>query len=107
MEFMIKEAKEDKELRVTLVGKLDFARAPLLVQDLDFWKGQDIRSIIFECDQLTYLSSAGIRAIIYAHQKISPGVSIVLENVTEDVYEVVDMCGLSDFTVSSNDGGKT
>jgi anti-anti-sigma factor len=94
MEFPI---KEGKETRVTLAGKLDFARAPLLMEALSTLKGKDISRIIFECKELTYISSAGIRAVIFAQQKIAPDMSIVLEDACEEVTEVMDMCGLSDF----------
>ncbi|MCL2285966.1 MAG: STAS domain-containing protein [Firmicutes bacterium] len=89
--------KEGKETRITLEGKLDFARAPILTEALTQLKGKDISTILFECKALTYLSSAGIRAIIFAQQKIAPGMSIIMEDVCDDVVEVLDMCGLSDF----------
>jgi anti-anti-sigma factor len=93
MEFQI---KEGKETRVTLTGKLNFARAPLLMDDLAALKGKDIESIVFECRELTYISSAGIRAIIYARRKIAPGVTVCVEDASDDVKEVLDMCGLID-----------
>lgn len=88
---------EGKETRITLVGKLDFARAPVLMESLTLLKGKDISTIVFECNELTYLSSAGIRAIIFAQQKIAPGMTIIIEDVCDDVAEVLDMCGISDF----------
>jgi anti-anti-sigma factor len=94
MEFPI---KEGTETRVTLKGKLDFARAPLLMDDIKTLKGKDISVIVFECGGLTYISSAGIRAIIFAQQKIVEGVTVVIEDANEDVKEVLDMCGLIDF----------
>jgi len=94
MEFPI---EEGKETRVTLSGKLDFARAPLLMDELTMLKGKDISTIVFGCAKLTYISSAGIRAIIFAQQKIAPGMTICLEDANEAIKEVLDMCGLIDF----------
>ena len=88
---------EGTETRITLNGKLDFASAPKLMEDLAALKGKDIQTIVFECADLTYISSAGIRVIIYAQQKIAAGISVVLEDVTDAVGEVFDMCGLTDF----------
>jgi len=88
---------EGKETSVTLAGKLDFARAPELMETLSALKGKDISTIVFECSSLTYISSSGIRAIIYAQQKISQGVAIVMVDVCEDVAEVLEMCGLADY----------
>jgi len=94
MEFSV---KEGKETRITLTGKLDFARAPLLMDDLATLKGKDIEEIVFECKELTYISSAGIRAIIYAQQKIAPDMKICMEDINDDIREVLDMCGLIDY----------
>ena len=94
MEFNI---TEGKETRVILTGKLDFAKSPVLMEELSLLKGKDISTILFECKELTYISSAGIRVLIYAQQKIAPGMCIVMENVCEDVMEILDMSGISDF----------
>ena len=40
--------KEGSETRVSLAGKLDFARAPELMDALATLKGKDIQSIIFD-----------------------------------------------------------
>ena len=89
--------KVGKETRVTLAGKLDFARAPELMNTLTTLKGQDISSIVFECKELTYISSSGIRAIMFAQQKIVPNMRIIMEDVCADVSEVLDVCGLSEY----------
>ncbi|MCL2839928.1 MAG: STAS domain-containing protein [Defluviitaleaceae bacterium] len=94
MEFSI---KEGKETYVTLAGKLDFARAPKLMDALAELKGKDISTIVFECAELTYISSSGIRVIIFAQQKIASGMTIVMVDVNEEVMEVLDICGLADF----------
>jgi len=94
MEFQI---KEGKETRVTLTGKLDFSRAPLLMDELSALKGKDISKIIFECKEMSYISSVGIRAIIYAQQKIAPGMKICMEDVNDNVREVLNICGLTEY----------
>lgn len=94
MEFSI---QEGKETRITLVGKLDFSRAPVLMEEIALLKGKDISSIQFDCKALTYLSSAGIRVIIFAQQKIAPNMTIIMKDVSQDVAEVLDICGLADF----------
>jgi anti-anti-sigma factor len=94
MKFKI---KEGHETRVTLTGRLDFSSAPMLMNELEALKGRDISKIIFECAELTYIASAGIRAIIFARQKIADGMEICLEDAGENVREVIEMCGLDDF----------
>jgi len=94
MEFLV---REGTETRVTVDGKLDFARAPKLMDILTGLKGKDISTIVFECKNLSYISSSGIRAIIFAQQKIAPDMTVIMEDVCEEVAEVLDMCGLADF----------
>jgi len=94
MDFSI---QEGSETQVTLCGKLDFARAPELLDALAGLKGKGISCIVFKCKDLSYISSSGIRAIIYAQQKISQNMTIKMEDVSEDVMEVLDMCGIADF----------
>jgi len=89
--------KVGNETRVTIAGKLDFARAPELMDALATLKGNDISSIVFECKELSYISSSGIRVIIFSKQKIAPNMKIIMEDVCEEVLEVLDMCGISDF----------
>ena len=94
MGFLI---QEGNETHVTVSGKLDFARAPQLLDALAGLKGKDISCITFKCRDLTYISSSGIRAIIYAQQKIAPNMTLKMEDVSADVMEVLDMCGIADF----------
>ena len=94
--------QEGNETHVTISGKLDFAKAPQLLDALAGLKGKDISCIRFKCKDLTYISSSGIRAIIYAQQKISQNMTIKMEDVSEDVMEVLDMCGIADFLEFTN-----
>jgi len=86
-----------KETRITLGGKLDFAKAPKLLDVLATLKGQDISIIVFECKNLTYISSSGIRAIVFAQQKIAPNMTIVIEDSCDAVVEILDTCGIADY----------
>ena len=87
----------EDEVLISLPEKLDFKQAPKLLELLSDLKGRELIKITFGCKNLTYLSSAGIRAIIFAQQKISKEMTIVMSSVCEDVLEVLDMCGISDF----------
>ena len=94
MEFPI---EEGTKTYVTLHGRLDFKRAPLLIEELKILHGKAIETILFKCRDLTYVSSPGIRAILYAQQKLVPDVTIIMKDVCRDVEDVLDMSGLSDF----------
>jgi anti-anti-sigma factor len=90
---------------VTLTGKLDFTSAPILMDELGALEGRDISKIIFECAELAYISSSGIRAIIFAKNKIADGMEICLEDARENVREVIRMCGIEnsiEFTTSKS-----
>ena len=89
------EVDEGKETRVTITGKLDHSKSQGLVDALGALKGKDVNTIVFECKELSYLSSSGIRAILYARNKIRDNMAIVMEDVCADVMEVLDVCNIS------------
>ena len=46
------------------------ANAELLEKELSAYFGQDIRKLVFNAAQLLYISSSGIRTIVYAKKKL-------------------------------------
>ena len=92
----IEYTKNNENLVVTVEGRLDTATAPELES---FLRGfyNEIGSLIIDCEQLTYVSSAGLRVLLSAHKKMEG--SLKLTNVCELVMEVFEMTGFSDFLV--------
>ena len=67
-DFQIK--LEETTLTVNLGVELSKINAPALIQLLSTYQGQDIRKIVFDATDLVFISSAGIRCIIFARKDL-------------------------------------
>ncbi|TYQ13274.1 UNVERIFIED_CONTAM: anti-anti-sigma factor [Acetivibrio alkalicellulosi] len=83
--------------KINLSGKLDAVNAPLLMEELKSLIGQDVDKIVFYAKDLEYISSAGLRTIIFAKQKIGTETSIYFIEAQESVTDVITMSGLDNF----------
>ena len=80
-------------LNVALEGRLDTTTAPEL--ESFFSKNYDGNgSIVIDCEQLSYVSSAGLRVLLAAQKKTKGAMKLI--NVCELVMEVFEMTGFSD-----------
>ena len=68
-EFVIK--KEGSILQVYLGFELSMANSTTLREMLSEYRGQDINRIVYDATDLVFLSSSGIRTILFAMQEIS------------------------------------
>ena len=83
-------------LNVSLDGRLDTTTAPEFESFLsENYDGKG--TLIIDCANLSYISSAGLRVLLAA-QKKSKG-SMKLTNVCELVMEVFEMTGFADILV--------
>ena len=89
----IKKERNGSELVVYLNGELDTGSAPKLMQELE-GEYAGIDKLVFEVSKLTYISSAGLRAILTALQSLddedTPG---VMRNVTDGVRDILRATG--------------
>lgn len=81
------------ELTVSPEGSIDTVTAPDLEQELKtHWDG--ITELILDFSDVSFISSAGIRVILWAHKQMSGQGKMVLKNIHEDVREVFVLTGL-------------
>lgn len=88
-----------------LIGRLDTQSAPKFQDVLDegFESGEN--KIILDCKGLDYMSSAGLRTILYAKKRVDnmsddaegPKGYLKLINVSDEILEVFEMTGFDDF----------
>ena len=90
----IRDEKKANELTVFLSGELDLTGAPELTAFLE-GKLTDVASLVIDMAEITYLSSAGIRAVLTAHRAMA-GQSFRIVNCSPIVYEVFEITGLAD-----------
>lgn len=83
--------------KVNLSGKLDALRAPQLMEELKSLIGQPVGRIVFYAQDLEYISSAGLRAIIFAKQKLGADTEVYMIGAQDTVIDVIKMSGLDNF----------
>ena len=87
--------KNENELTVAIDGRLDTVTAPELEAFLE--KNYDGASLIFDCEKLIYISSAGLRVFLSTHKRTKGTMKLI--NVNELVMEVLEMTGFADILV--------
>jgi anti-sigma B factor antagonist len=88
---------------VMLNGRLDTTTAPQLEKEL---AGQfdGTQEMIFDLENLQYISSAGLRVLLSTQKKInSQGASMIIRHVNDMVMEILDVTGFLDILTVEND----
>ncbi len=83
--------------KVELCGRLDATNAPLLQEELKKLIGRKIAHLVFLAKDLEYISSAGLRVMIFAKQKIGVDAHAYLVGAQDAVLSVIKMSGLDNF----------
>lgn len=85
--------------RITLAGKLDYTVASGLMEELKTLQGLGVRSIDVECVTLEYISSAGIRAMLFLKQRLDKDehVDVRMHHAQAQVKDVFVLSGLGDY----------
>ena len=80
-------------------GRLDTAHAPLLEQKIKQW-GDEITVLILDFENLEYISSMGLRVLLYAKKtSIEKKREFVIKNTTQSVREVFELTGFLNLVV--------
>ena len=87
--------KNADELVLEITGRLDTITAPALDKTINENLGE-IKSLILDCKNLEYISSAGLRVLLGVQKKMSQIGSMKIKNVCELVMEVFEMTGFAD-----------
>lgn len=90
----ISKTMEGDKLIIALEGRLDTVSAPELEKDLT-GKLDNVSELVFDCENLEYISSAGLRVLL-AIQNMMDDKPMKVTKVNEVVQEVFDVTGFSD-----------
>ena len=90
-------------VKITLIDRIDSVTAPALFEAMQTLTGEGITRIMFVAKDLQYISSAGLRAIVFAKQKIGKEGSIFLVGAPKAVIEVFEMTGFHRFITIQDD----
>ena len=87
--------KNADELALEITGRLDTITAPALDKTINENLGE-IKSLILDCKNLEYISSAGLRVLLSTQKKLQQKGTMKLKNVREEVMEVFEITGFVD-----------
>ncbi|WP_405145653.1 STAS domain-containing protein [Sphaerisporangium sp. NBC_01403] len=79
---------------IHLAGELDASTAPDFHEAIDDAAATGAGRLVIQAADLTYIASAGLRALVFARQKLGDDIVIVITGATEPVLRVIRMAGL-------------
>lgn len=88
--------EKKNEQTLALIGRLDSLTAPTLEAEISALLPK-IQSLTLDMEKLEYISSAGLRVILKTQKALEKKGGLKLTNVPEQVTEVFDITGFSDF----------
>ena len=96
--YNFKAKLEGDKLFFNISGSIDTMNSPDLYADFIVIRENygDI-SVIFDCEDLTYISSTGLRFFLKVHKEEKHGIKLI--NVAPNVYERFEMAGFVEFFV--------
>lgn len=78
---------------ITLEGDLDANTAPDFERDMQQVTGQGLQQLVLDVRKLDYLSSAGLRQLVFAQQKLADDVRIVVVGANPRVLQTIKLVG--------------
>lgn len=94
----IKVLDTEQTTKVQVVGRVDTTTAGDFQQQMEEIFAAHQQDLVIDCSQLTFLSSAGLRAFfILAKKAQAAKVDIVLQQVGDNVLEVLKISGFDGF----------
>jgi anti-anti-sigma factor len=79
--------------KITLSGELDAAAAPAFRTDVEKAAAAKVKAVALLMKDLEYMASAGLRALVFAKQKMGTQVEIYMIGLQETVMETITMTG--------------
>lgn len=79
--------------KVTLIGELDASVANQFKEKIEEAAKQQARRLVLLLEQLEYMSSAGLRVLVFAKQKMGAGVDIYVIGAQPQIVEPIKQTG--------------
>lgn len=91
----IEKNTSENVLILRLVGRLDTTTAPQLEAELKK-SISGVEKLIFDFQELEYLSSAGLRVLLAAQKVMNKQGQMIVRNVNENIAEIFEVTGFAD-----------
>ena len=98
----IKKVSEGSALTVYISGRIDAVTALELDKNLSATLA-NVTDLTIDLADLEYISSAGLRTLLKLQKRMDRQGSMKIRNIRENVREVLDMTGFSDFLTIAED----
>lgn len=86
---------------LTLSGDLDASTAPAFFDQVRQAAEGGPSRLVLVMDELAYMSSAGLRGLVFARQKMGEDVEIVVSGANENVARTIQVTGFDQSVVMS------
>ena len=91
----VKQKTEGKKKTIMISGKVDTNTAPEFLQYLEEAM-PGVEELILDFKGLEYISSAGLRVILFAQKTMNAQGSMKVMNVNADIMELFELTGFTD-----------
>ncbi len=88
----------DDVAKITLVGELDAATAPILKVEVEKAAEKQVKRLVLLAQELEYMASAGLRVLLFSKQKmdkIGTGVDIYVVGAQEFILDTLEKTGFA------------
>lgn len=87
---------------LTLTGELDARTAPAFQTEVTAIVDRELDQLVLDMTDLTYLSSAGLRCLVFCRQKLADDVQMVVVRPHDSVEQTIRMVGFHHSVVFSD-----
>ncbi len=95
MTLSIQSIEENEIVTLVLQGDVDTKTAPELLEVLTNLKLKEISHLKIQLTEVNFMSSAGLRALVFAKQKMVHDSVVSVVNANEEIKDVITKTGLS------------
>lgn len=91
---------------IDLDGELDAHAAPVFRARVEEAATGDLRQLVLHMEDLSYLSSAGLRGLVFAKQKMGDEVQILVVGPSKSVADTIRMTGFDQSVIMQHVGAE-
>ena len=91
----VKQVLKDKEMTLEVEGRIDTTTAPELEKIVKA-VADEADCLVFDFAKVEYISSAGLRVLLFAHKTMMKKGGMKVVNVAEVIMEIFEVTGFSD-----------